>query len=289
MTAFGRARKETEGLSITVEIRTLNGRSLDISLRLPKHLLELEDALRRRIARSLRRGRIEVFVQLDGTVPAQKAPQISIPLARHYWERLVELHRQLPGTEPPSLHHLLMVPYLYETQNDLPQCDRIQPALTEALDEVIEQIVAMRGREGEALRQDCLQRLDAIEKDLDLIDGRKDMVGEELRKRLMERMTELLGAGAFDENRVLQEAACLAERSDINEEIVRLRSHIRQCRSLLDPSTESDGRKLDFMIQELHRETNTIGCKTGELDLIQAVVRMKGEIAKLKEQVQNIE
>ncbi|MCU0572998.1 MAG: YicC family protein [Syntrophobacteraceae bacterium] len=289
MTAFGRTQKEADGLSITVEMRTLNGRSLDVSLRLPKHLLEFEDMLRKQIGRSLRRGRIEVFVQVESATPAQTAPRISIPLALHYWEQLMEIHRQLPGTEPPTLDHLLKIPYIYEAQNDTPQREQIQSVLAEAMDEVIAQIVSMRNREGDALRVDCLDRLRAIEADLNTIDGRKDLVGEELRRRLLERMSELLGDASVDENRVLQEVACLAERSDINEEIVRLRSHLRQFRSLIEPPAESDGRKLDFMTQELHRETNTIGCKTGELDLIQAVVRMKGEIAKLKEQVQNIE
>jgi uncharacterized protein (TIGR00255 family) len=289
MTAFGRTQKEADGLSITVEMRALNGRSLDVALRLPKHLLEFEDMLRKQVARSLRRGRIEVFVQVDSVSPAQKAPQISIPVARHYWEQLMELHRELPGTEPPTLDHLLKVPYIYEAQNDTQEHEQMQSVLAEAMDEVIAQIVSMRDREGDALRLDCLARLSALEEDLNTIDARKELVSEELRRRLLERMSELLGDAAVDENRVLQEVACLAERSDINEEIVRLRSHIQQFRSLLEPSAESDGRKLDFMTQELHRETNTIGCKTGELDLIQAVVRMKGEIAKLKEQVQNIE
>jgi uncharacterized protein (TIGR00255 family) len=157
------------------------------------------------------------------------------------------------------------------------------------LNDVLAQIVSMRTREGEALRQDCLTRLNILEEDLNLIDGRKALVIDEYKSRLLDRIHELLGNGSVDENRVLQEVACFAERSDINEEIVRLRSHIQQLKMLLDPSVESNGRKLDFMAQELHRETNTIGCKTGDLDMIQAVVRMKGEIAKFKEQVQNIE
>jgi uncharacterized protein (TIGR00255 family) len=289
MTAFGRTQKEVDGLSVTLELRSLNGRSLDIVLRLPKHILEFEDMLRKRIASRLRRGRIEVFVQVDSTSPAQKSPQISIPLACHYWEQLEELHRQLPGTEPPSLHDLLRVPYIFEANNDAEHQEGIQSALTQALDEVLERIVAMRAHEGEALRQDCLTRLTTLEEDLHFIDSRKTSIVEEYRTRLLERIHEMLGSGSIDENRVLQEVACYAERSDINEEIVRLRSHIQQLRVLLSPSADSDGRKLDFMTQELHREINTIGCKTGDLDLILAVVWMKGEIAKLKEQVQNIE
>lgn len=289
MTAFGRTHKETDGLSVTVEIRALNSRSLDLVLRLPKNLIELEDMLRKQIARSLRRGRIEVFVQMDSTLLTQKAPQLSIPLASHYWEQLQELHRHLPGTDPPTLDHLLKIPYIFESLNDLPQQESLQSVLSQAMDEVIEQIVSMRIREGASLREDCLARLDAIEADLNFIDSRGESFIEEYKTRLLERIQELLGDTILDENRVLQEVACMAERSDINEEIVRLRSHLQHVRDLLDGKTAGDGRKLDFMAQELHRETNTIGCKTGDLEMLQAVVRMKGEIAKLKEQVQNIE
>lgn len=289
MTAFGRTQKETDGLSVTLEIRTLNGRSLDIVLRLPKNLLEFEDMLRKKVAQSLRRGRVELSVQVDSTVLTQKSPQLSIPLACHYWEQLQELHRQLPGTDRPNLDHLLKIPYIFESQNDSDRQEILQGALSEAADEVIEQVVRMRAREGEALREDCLTRLRSLEEDLNLIDSRKGLVIEEYKKRLLERIQELLGDSSLDENRVLQEVACYAERSDINEEVVRLRSHLRQVLDLLGPSSAGDGRKLDFMTQELHRETNTIGCKTGDLETIQAIVRMKGEIAKLKEQVQNIE
>jgi uncharacterized protein (TIGR00255 family) len=289
MTAFGRTRKEADGLTVTLEMRTLNGRSLDIVLRLPKNMLEFEDLLRKKIAQSLRRGRVEVFVQVECTVIAQKTPQISIPLAGHYWEQLQELHRQLPGTDRPTLDHLLRIPYIFETKDESDRQELMKRALSEAIEEVLQEIVAMRAREGEALREDCLVRLKSLEDDLTLIDSRKGLVIEEFQSRLTARIQELLGENSFDENRVLQEVACLAERSDINEETVRLWSHFRQIRDLLDPSGSGDGRKLDFMAQELHRETNTIGCKTGDIDMIQAVVRMKGEIAKLKEQVQNIE
>ncbi|MCU0588310.1 MAG: YicC family protein [Syntrophobacteraceae bacterium] len=289
MTAFGRTQKEVDGLSLTLEMRTLNSRSLDAVLRLPKHLLEFEDRLRKQVGRSLRRGRVEVFLQVDSTSLDQKAPQISIPMARHYWGQLLELHRELPGTTPPTLDDLLKIPYIFEAKSDTLRRDHFEAVLNEAMEEVMEQVLSMRAREGEALRGDCLERLRALEGDLDLIESRKESVIGSYKARLLERIHELMGDASIDENRILQEVACMAERSDINEEIVRLRSHIQHLRGLLSPTAESDGRKLDFMAQELHREANTIGCKTGELDLIQAVVRMKGEIAKLKEQVQNIE
>jgi uncharacterized protein (TIGR00255 family) len=289
MTAFGRTQKEADGLSVTLEIRALNSRSLDLVLRLPKNLMEFEDMLRKQITRSLRRGRVEVFVQVDSTLLTQKTPQLNIPLACHYWGQLEELHRQLPGSDHPTLSHLLKIPYIFESLNDSSQQESLQTTLSQAMAEVIEEIVSMRIREGASLREDCLARLEAIEADLNYIDSRKGPVIEEYKTRLLERIQELLGDAAIDESRMLQEVACLAERSDINEEIVRLRSHVQQVRDLLDGKTAGDGRKLDFMAQELHRETNTIGCKTGDLETVQAVVRMKGEIAKLKEQVQNIE
>lgn len=289
MTAFGRTQKEESGYSVTVEIRSLNGRYLDIVLRLPKNYLEFEEPLRKQIAQVARRGRVEVFVQIETTQIEQKAPRLHIPLARYYWAQLQELHRELPGIDPPKMEHLLRIPHIFESRKEEGDRDVLQKILMDAVAETLEQVRQMRCREGEALLQDCLNRLSTLRRELAVIDSRKDLILEEYQQRLRDRIQELLGDIQVDENRILQEAACSAERSDINEEIVRLNSHFDQLETLLTTSREADGRKLDFLTQELHREVNTIGCKTGDLEALQAVVRMKSEIGKLKEQVQNVE
>jgi uncharacterized protein (TIGR00255 family) len=289
MTAFGRTQKESSGYSVTIEIRALNGRFLDIVLRLPKNYMEFEEPLRKLISQSIRRGRIEVFVQVESKLVEKKAPRINVALARFYWEQLQDLHRQLPGVDKPSLDHLLKIPYLFDSSEAMEDRELLQSILTESVTEALEQIQQMRCREGEALKEDFHSRLSSLREDLSLIEGKKDLIVAEYQKRLREKMEELLGEIQLDENRLLQEVACYADRSDINEETVRLQSHIEQILSLLSETKPVDGKKLDFLTQELHREVNTIGCKTGDLDVLQAVVRMKTEIGKLKEQVQNVE
>lgn len=289
MTSFGRLQKESGGYSVTVEIRTLNGRSLDPVVRLPKSCMQFEDALRKELTRVIRRGRVEVFVQVETTDAARKAPRISMEIAGAYWRQLQELHRRLPGTDLPRLDHLLGIPHIFEPPEEAQDMEALGALLGATLTEVLEQVQAMRRLEGEALCRDCLDRLARLREDLEVIDGRKDQVVAEYQQRLTQRVQDLLGNVAVDEARLLQEVACYADRSDIHEEIVRLRSHFEQLDGLLRSAEPAEGRRLDFLVQELHREVNTIGSKTGDLSTVQAVLRMKGEIGKLKEQVQNVE
>ncbi len=289
MTSFGRSQKEGGGYSITLEMRTLNGRTLDPVIRLPKSCMQFEDGLRKEIGRVIRRGRVEVYVQIESTAPERKAPRISAELTSYYWGQLQELHSRFPDMEPPRLDHLLRIPYIFEPADETQDTDILGPLLTGALSEVLDQVQTMRRTEGEALLKDCLERLALLGTDLDIIDDRKEQVVAEYRQRLTQRIQELLGDLTVDEPRLLQEVACCADRSDINEEIVRLRSHFDQMAALLTSEEPTEGRRLDFLVQELHREVNTIGSKTSDLSTVQAVLRMKGEIGKLKEQIQNVE
>jgi uncharacterized protein (TIGR00255 family) len=289
MTSFGRVQKESDGCSVTMEVRTLNGRSLDPVIRLPKSCVQFEDGLRKEIARVIRRGRIEVFVQIESTSPARKAPPINLEVAGYYWRQLQELHRQLPGADLPRLDHLLRIPHIFEAPDEAPDAEALGALLTSVLSEVLDQVQAMRRLEGEALCRDCLERLALLRADLEIIENRKGHIVAEYQQRLTQRIQDLLGEVAVDESRLLQEVACYADRSDINEEIVRLRSHFEQMEALLHSGEPTEGRRLDFLMQEFHREVNTIGSKTSDLGTVQAVLRMKGEIGKLKEQVQNVE
>ncbi|NSW85959.1 MAG: YicC family protein [Syntrophobacteraceae bacterium] len=289
MTAFGRAHREEAGYSVTVEMKTLNHRYLDIVLRLPKNLSEFEEPCRKLILSRMRRGRVEVYVQIESVLPEHKTPQIDTMLARHYWQQLQTLHRLLPGCNAPGLEHLLRIPYLFETRETVDDRDVLRGQVMGGIEEALEQVNRMRATEGESMLKDCLERISFLRRELSLIESRKELVVQEYRKRLQDRMQELLGDIGVDEGRLLQEVACMAERSDINEEIVRLASHMDQMQSLLSGRDPADGRRLDFLTQELHREANTIGSKTTDMEILQAVVQMKTEIGKLKEQVQNIE
>lgn len=289
MTGFGRSRKEGAGYSVNVEMRALNAKQLDISARFPKNFMEFEDLCRKIISEKIRRGRIDLFVQIESTDIKQKVPQISLELTRYYWKQLQDIHLEIEKTEEPKLDHLLHIPHIYEVPETVVDSDALQALLAAAVAEALEQVQRMRGLEGESLLQDFLNRLSSLGEDLAIVRGHSGTVILEYKSKLEERLKQLLGGVEPDENRLLQEIAFLVDRSDINEEMVRLGSHLDQIRDLLTGSKPADGRRLDFLIQELHREVNTIGSKTTDLETIQAVVRMKTEIGKLKEQAQNIE
>jgi uncharacterized protein (TIGR00255 family) len=289
MTGFGRSRKEEGGYTVSVEMRALNAKQLDISIRIPKTFFEFEDLCRKLIAKKVRRGRIDAFLQIESTDIRQKAPHISLELVRYYWSQLQEIHRDIEGSEGPTLDHLLRIPHIYETPEPLIDFEGLQDLVSLAVSEALDQVIRMRTLEGEALLRDFLERLATLKDDLSMVASRREAVIEEYRTKLHERIKQLLGGTDPDENRLFQEIAFILDRADINEEIVRLGSHLEQVRSILTGAKQADGRRLDFLIQELHREATTIGSKTTDLDIVQTVVRMKTEIGKLKEQAQNIE
>ena len=289
MTGFGRSRKEGAGYTISVEMRALNARQLDISVRIPKNFLEFEDLCRKLIAKRIRRGRIDAFIQIESTDVRQKAPHISLELAQYYWSQLQEIHREIVPSEEPSLDHLLRVPHIYEMPEAVIDSEAIRELVSSAMSEALGQVLRMRALEGESLLRDFMDRLAVLRDDLSVVVSRREAVIEEYRTRLQERMKQLLGGMEPDENRLLQEIAFIIDRADINEETVRLASHLGQVEAALTSEKPADGRRLDFLIQELHREASTIGSKTTDLDTVQVVVRMKTEIGKLKEQAQNIE
>ncbi|MGO9022103.1 MAG: YicC/YloC family endoribonuclease [Syntrophobacteraceae bacterium] len=289
MTGFGRSRKEGAGYTISVEMRALNAKQLDISVRIPKNFIEFEDLCRKLIAKRIRRGRIDAFIQIESTDVRQKAPLISLELAQYYWSQLQEIHREIVHSEEPSLGHLLSIPHIYEMPEAAIDSESLKELISSAMSEALGQVLGMRVLEGETLLRDFMDRLAALRYDLALVVSRREAVIEEYRTRLQERMKQLLGGTEPDENRLLQEIAYIIDRADINEEIVRLESHLGQVESILNSAMPADGRRLEFLIQELHREASTIGSKTTDLDTVQVVVRMKTEIGKLKEQAQNIE
>jgi len=289
MTGFGRSRKEGSGYTVSIEVRALNAKQLDISIRLPKNFIEFEDLCRKLIAGKIRRGRIDIFVQIESTDIRQKAPHIGMELARYYWAQLQDLHDQIRHSERPSLDQLLRIPHIYETPEAVLDSEAMREILSSTISEALDQVLRMRTLEGESLLKDFMNRLEALREDLLTVTSRREVVIEEYKNRLNERIKQLLGGTEPDENRLMQEIAFIIDRSDINEEIVRLGSHLDQVQSILTGAKPADGRRLDFLIQELHRETTTIGAKTTDLDTVQAVVRMKTEIGKLKEQAQNVE
>jgi len=291
MTAFGRSRREdpASGYAVTVEIRCLNGKNLDTVLRLPRNLLQFEDPLRKLVTGKLRRGRVEIYLQIEATRVELKASQLNFELAAFHWAQLQRLHRELNGADPPRLEHILRIPNVFESQEMTGDLSQLGALMLETAGEALHEVIKMRQLEGQALCGDCLKIMASLRADLAAITARKDSVVQDYQKRLRERIQELLGETPMDENRFVQEVATMADRMDINEEIVRLNSHFDQMENLISGTGAAEGRKLDFLAQEMHRETNTIGSKAGDLETLHAVVRMKNEIARLKEQIQNVE
>ena len=289
MTAFGRAQQEERGYRVTVEVRALNSRNLDVVLRFPKNYLELEDQTRRHITQRFQRGRIEVYVLMEPVAVDQKASRINVALARHYWEQLQQLARELPGSSQPSMEHLLRFSDIFESTGNGSDTAALEPLLNSAVTAALDALDLMRIREGQTLVEDLLPRVTWMNDAVSKVEVRRVDAVAAYQQRLRERLQELLDNVQLDEDRLMQELAIFADRSDITEEIVRARSHLEQMQHLLQGSESAAGRKLDFLTQELHREITTIGSKANDLEISQAVVDMKSEIAKLREQVQNIE
>ena len=289
MTGYGKAETSIDGQRYVVEIRSLNHRYLEISLKIPGSLSALEAEIKRRIAERFSRGRIEAAIRVDTNGNAEEGRlDLNLPLLRNYHRLLLRLQEEFGLRDEIGLGHLtgfkdIFVPV--ETQADTELLSR---RIGIVLDEAILQLVAMRFKEGEMLLLDLKGRIRLIQDCLGVISERAPRCVQEYQRRLTERVKELTGGVSIDEGRLAQEVAIMADKSDITEEVVRLRSHISQFDEMLE-NGEGIGRKVDFLIQEMNREINTIGSKTGDLEISRHVIDVKSELSKLREQEQNIE
>ena len=289
MTGYGRAFVEIEGRQMTVEVKSVNHRFLDISFRMPRNLMFLEDAARKAIGARLARGHVEVFVAYRNLRTDARTVQVDEALFSAYVEAL----RRLRDAAGPELRddrtlmgiaHMPDVMTVTEAEEDQ---DAVRALLEAALGQALDALCAMRAREGEAIRDDLKSRVDAIERMTEAVEARYPETVAAYTQRLRAAMEELAGSGV-DETRLMMEVAVMADRSAIAEETVRLHSHILQLRNVFE-SPEPIGRRVDFIVQELNREVNTISSKSQDIPITQLTVDMKAEIEKLREQVQNIE
>ncbi len=299
MTGFGRGTYEEEDFSIVIEIKTVNHRYTEPSIRMPRFLNSLEDRIRKTILASVARGRIDVFITASYTSEDAVQVRVDKPLARSYHQALLEIGSAIGVTAPvfndqAEILSLSRVPDVVQTVDGPFDEERWWPKVKIALDQAVSSLVKMREDEGRNIEGDFFHRLDLIEEDVDRIEARAPQVVREYETRLLarlkDRLTELRPETGvdIDPERVLQEVAIFADRVSITEEIVRLKSHIRQFRTFLQ-SGEPVGRKLDFLIQEFNREANTIASKANDFELAKTVVEIKAEIEKIREQIQNIE
>ncbi|HPC86727.1 MAG TPA: YicC family protein [Smithellaceae bacterium] len=288
MTGYGRVETVCDGRNIVVEAKSVNHRFLEISLRTPAALYPLEMEYKKKIGERFRRGRIDVSIRLEGEGAETSRVHLNMEVARDTFEILSRLRREFNIEEPVSLKDLIGFRDIFtppaETKLDTDFLDRVEQTLLEALS----MLVRMRHDEGIALFSDMHGRLQAVREILEAVRLRAPQVVLEYQKRLSERVRELTAGMNPDPARLAQEVAILADRCDITEEIVRMGSHIDQFEALLE-SEEAEGRKIDFLLQEMNREINTIGSKSSDVDVSRCVIEMKSELGKLREQAQNIE
>lgn len=288
MTGYGKAEQETESGRFSVEIRSVNHRYGEIGVKLPRLFYPFEQDIRRLVGGRLKRGKIDVLIQYDSPITSATPPRLNVSLARGYGEALTLLKDELglKGDIPLSFiasQRDVLVP---AESNELPSglSDDLLRVVSQATDRHEE----MRLTEGEMLRQDFIVRRQTLEGLVRQVRERAPHVSRELADKLRDRVTQLLGDQTMDAARLTQEVAILADRCDISEELVRLGSHLVQFDEMMG-SSEPIGRKLDFLLQEMNREVNTIGSKANDGSLAQVVIELKAELEKIREQVQNIE
>mgnify|MGYP005838370035 CR=1 FL=1 len=290
MTAFGRGEAEGSGCRLTVELRSLNHRFLDLHLRLPRSLLGLEDGLRKLIAKRIARGRVELTVSLSYIGQSPRSLVADAHLLQEAAALLTDLQETFSLPEPWSWNQLLSFPEIITIQ-ETPQRDEeaLWPVLANACQLALDVADEMRRREGDYLRSELLTLLQRVADRVDAIAPLAAAVPQTYRDRLQNRLAQLLTeASPVDPQRLAQEVAILADRADITEELARLRSHIEQFQQAM-VSEGPSGRKLDFLLQEMNREINTIGSKAVDVEISQTVIAVKTDLERLREQVQNIE
>ena len=288
MTGFGNASVESDGLRLRVVLRSVNGRFLDLQIRSPSSLQELEPQIRERLQTRLRRGKVSVHIEVEETAEQSSLPRLNEDVAAQYskeFKRLAQIAEL--EDQQPSLEVLGRLPGLFRSEATGIDVDELARLLFETLDKAAADLEQMRSREGETLVEDLRGRVGKIGDLVGQIDEWAQGEKERARQRLRERIDQLLQPGELNEDRIMTEIVLIAERSDITEEIVRFRSHIEQFLGALDEGGEV-GRRLNFLLQELHREINTITSKASASEIIHAAVDAKEEIERLREQVQNL-
>ena len=286
MTGYGRAEYNEGGISLVVEVKTVNNRYLDVSPRYPRSFMRFEDMMRKLVAKKLSRGRVDLSVSLKETEEAARPVAIDKTLAKSYLDAATALSEEFPALKNDmTVVSLLRFPDVIVQETD--DAGKYETILSETLSAALDDLNRMRAVEGEKLKEDIISRNKAITVLVDKIAERAPLVKEDYYNRLVARMKEILGEVDYDQARLLQETAIYADKSNIDEELTRLRSHIRQLYKLVEQP--NSGKHIDFLIQEFNRETNTVCSKSNDVEITDLALKLKCEIEKIREQIQNIE
>lgn len=289
MTSFGRAQgEEGKRYLFSVEMKSVNNRYLDINIRLPKFMIALEEEIRKIINKKLNRGKVDVFINYKSYGKGDAVPKLNIDLAKDYYDCLKKLSDTLGIEDDITLSKIAKFPEVITLEVEEENIEEILGEITPLLNTTLHNMIDMRINEGEKLKEDILLKLSNIEENVKKIGTLAEEVPRQYKRKLEERIKELTGGMTVDEERVAIEIAIFADKAAVDEEITRLYSHLNQMRKTLNLD-EPIGRKLDFIVQEMNRETNTIGSKCNDMDMTNLVINIKNLIEKIREQVQNIE
>ena len=289
MTGFGRGEFKNDNYHFLVECKTINHKYCDINIRLPRKISFLEDKARNFIKNYIKRGRVDIYIKLDLLGSEDVNLKFDDKLANQYVNILREIRDKFDLVDDISVMNVAKFPDIIKTEEKEEDEDLLWSMLSKALEETLTKLKEMRSEEGQKLAQDVLERCDILQNTIEEIEKNSYNVVIDYKEKLNNRISEILdNPSLIDENRLAQEVAIYADKSSITEEIVRFKSHIGQLRSTI-VKDESIGRKIDFLIQEMNRETNTIGSKSSDLNITNLVVEIKSELEKIREQIQNIE
>ncbi len=289
MTGYGRGEFLDEKYHFTVEAKSVNNRYLDINVKMPRKISFLEEYVRQYLKQFVSRGKLEVFIKLELSAVSDTKVGYDKMLAKGYLDALADMSDAFELRHQVSALDIAKFPDVIRLEENSLDEEEIKKALTSALDNAFSAIQKMRELEGEELKQDILSRCNILENYLEKIEVAAKDIETEYREKLLTRIQDIIDHFGLqtDEQRIIQEAAIMADKSNITEEIVRFKSHISQLRDVMD--TDSIGRKMDFILQEMNREINTIGSKSTRIEITNYVVELKSELEKIREQVQNIE
>ena len=286
MTGYGKAEYNNQGIMLTVEIKTVNNRNFDFNAKMPRSFISLEDSVRKIVSQYVKRGRIDLFVNFTDSREKPIELQVNLEKALSYYNASVAISNKTGLENDCSVSSLMKLPDVI-TENSVFDCSEIEEILLSTVTNACQKLNDMRKTEGEKLINDLLNRVDFINDVTKKIFERAPKVVLEHKQKLLERITEMLGDVKVDESRLLNEVAFYTDKVNIDEEITRLGSHVEQFKKII--KTDSPGKKLDFLMQEFNRESNTICSKSNDIEVTSLALSLKNEIEKIREQVQNLE
>ena len=288
MTGYGSAKGTVEGIEVSVELKSVNNKFLDTSVRLPRSFIFAEETVKAAVQSHISRGKVDVFVTVDTSMADDMVVRVNEPLLKGYIEALQHIADEYALPNDISVMSVSRFPDILSVEKKELDADAVADGIKSIAEQALQDFDSMRVREGEKLRNDVLLKLESIENFVGIIEESAPKTVTEYRQRLLQKLNEVLGSAGVDESRIITEAAIFADKVAVDEETVRLRSHISQLRTMLETGSPI-GRKIDFLMQEFYREANTTGSKCQNSDIAHVVVDLKSEIEKIREQIQNIE